>query len=141
MGFKDFLNKLASKRKQSSLALNKALEEDRIEKIVEERKKSSNEREYERFLEEKRQEMIKEELKMMRKERQDDINFNHNPLDAPNITKETEFNVLREKNQFANQRNMFVGQPNIHKDDKNIFKNNGNVLKNNNNLFKNGRFI
>ena len=70
-----------------SIDTSKMEEQMRAEEILTERKKSANERELERFFKENREENIKIQLEEMRKMRDDDIKFNHNPLDTPNITK------------------------------------------------------
>ena len=99
-----------------------------IQKTLEERQKSANERELERFQKEEREEQIKEALDFYRKKRDRDIRFGHNPLDVKNITNSTEWEVMKEKNMFAKRGNMFSNQ-------ENIMKNNPNLLKNNNKLF------
>lgn len=113
MGIRNFIEKLKDKKRFNSEQLKAAITHDRIQTVVEERKKSSNERELERFMEEDRQESIKNALTEFRKRREHDINFGHNPLDVPNITNHTDFEILKEKNQFAGRGNMFMGQKNI----------------------------
>ncbi len=85
--------------------------------------KSSNERELERYQDEDREEEVKEALDYMRKKRQEDINFNHNPIDAENITSHVAWSVLKEKNMFAGKKkNMFVGQPSVLHSNRNLLK-------------------
>ncbi len=104
-------------------------EQVRINKLVEERSKSSNKREFERFQREAEEESITEQLKVLRKQREKDINFGHNPLDTPNITSHTEWNVLKERNQFTNNKNMFMGQGNVLKNNKKLLRNNRSLLR------------
>lgn len=122
MNLKQLIAKVNSKSSEHKEALHRALEEDKIMRIVEQRRKSSNERELERFLNERREEQIKEHLDIMRKEKEHDIAFNHNPLNIKNITNHTAWEVLREPNMFSSQnfensvlrqRNIFVGVPNV----------------------------
>jgi len=124
MGFKDILNKIGEKSRERKELLSNMQEQLRLRKLAEDRMKSSNERELEQLMNEDREEAIKEKLEYMRKKRDHDIKFNHNPLFVENITNKTNWSVLKEKNQFANNKNMFVNQPFIHKSDKNLLKNN-----------------
>jgi len=128
MGFKDIIQRMGSKGRENREQLSQMVDQMRLQKLAEERQLSSNERELNRFMQEDREEEIKKALEMMRKKRERDINFGHNPLDTPNITNSTEWEVLKERNQFSNKSNMFANQ-------KNILKSNRNLLKNNKRLF------
>lgn len=124
MGFKDIINQFGKKAKERKQMIKDLDEKLRIQKLVEDRQKSSNERELERFMKEDREESIKEQLQAMRKKRQKDIAFGHNPLDTPNITNHTDWEVLKERNLFSGKGNMFTKS-------KSILNNNPNLLKNN----------
>jgi hypothetical protein len=124
MGFRDIISKLGEKRRERSEKFKEIEEDYRLQKMLEERQKSSNERELERFQKEEREENIKEALEFYRKQKDNDIRFGHNPLDTPNVTNHTDWEVLKEKNQFAAKGNMFVGQGNIHRSNPNLLKNN-----------------
>jgi hypothetical protein len=132
MGFKDVMDRIRERNSERKSLMQRAEMQDRIETLVEEKKKSANQRELERLMNEEREKSIKEQLDIMRKSRERDISFGHNPLDVKNITSHTEWNVLREKNQFASKSNMF-------QDGKCILKNNPNLLKNEKWLMKGGR--
>lgn len=123
MGFKDIVSKLGEKGKKRKELIRDLDEQVRIQKLVEDRQKSANERELEKFMNESREKQITEQLKIARKQKQDDITFNHNPLDVPNITNKTEWSVLKEKNQFTNKKSMFSDQPLIHKSNPKLLKN------------------
>jgi len=123
MGIADLIKKLGEKNKERKEKIRLLDEEIRLRKLVEDRMKSANERELERFIEEERQDNIKKALDRMRKKRINDINFKHNPLDIPNITNKISWEVLKEKNLFKKQKNIFVGQPNVLKGNPNLFKN------------------
>lgn len=69
MGLREMFAKANEKKKR----FKQMQEEVRLQKMVEDRMKSSNEREYERYLEEQRQEKIKIELDKFRKQQQDDL--------------------------------------------------------------------
>lgn len=128
MVFKQLLQKLRESRSDDKELLHQAEREVRIQKIIEEKQKSSNLRELERYMKEDQEQRIKEELDYYRKKRDYDIKFNHNPLNTKNITKEVEWEVLREKNQFSNNKNLFVGNPSV-------LKNNPRLLKNNKRMY------
>lgn len=128
MGFKEVLSNLGKKQKERKELLKRMMEQDRLQNMVEERKKSANQRELERYMGEEKEKQIKEALEIMRKKRQNDINFNHNPLDTPNITNQVSWEVLKEKNQFNNKKNMFSNQPFIHKSSNSLLKNNNKLL-------------
>lgn len=122
MGFSDIMERLKERREQKKQLLRQAESQDRIQTLIEEKKMSSNERELRRFMKEQREESIKEQLDQMRKARDEDIKFGHNPLNAPNITNHTEWQVLKEPNQFSGKSNMFQNKGNIFKGNRNLLK-------------------
>ena len=137
MSFKDILKKTGEKARERKEMLRQADDEMRVHEILGERRKSANLRELESYEKEDFEASVKEKLDYMRKKRDHDIKFNHNPLDTPNITNSTQWEVLKEKNMFNKNKNMFHNQEFIHKNNPN-FHDNGNVLKNSGDLFKNG---
>ena len=141
MGIKEFIAKMGEKKNSRKELIRKIDEQMRAEKLVEERTKSSNERELERFEKEDREERIKESLEYHRKKRQNEISFDHNPLNVKNITNHTDWEVLKEKNLFAGQRNMFVNQPSVLKGNPNMFKTNRKLMDNGNVLKSTGRCL
>lgn len=120
MTFKELLSKMTSRRKEDREMFEEMEKQDRFQRMVEDRKKSANERELERLKKEEREEMVREELEYYRNKRKKEIEFGHNPLDVPNITKEVEWNIMREPNQFKGKGNMFMNQKNIFKDNKRV---------------------
>ena len=141
MGFKEIVQKLTGKQNSRKELIKRIDDQMRAERIVEDRTKSSNERELERFMREEREEQIKEALEFQRKKRDDDIKFGHNPLDVKNITNHTDWEVLKERNMFANQKNIFVGQPSVLKGDPRLLKSNPHLMDNGNVLKNNGGWI
>ena len=117
MTIKDIIGKLINRGNDEQM--NEEAHRRRIQRILDTKEMNSNERELIRFQEEERQENIKQALEYYRKKRKEDIDFNHNALDTPYIM-ESEWKVLKEKNQFSGNKNMFVNQPNIFKG-KSIF--------------------
>lgn len=125
MGFKEFIQHLGQKKREKKELARQIEDRVRIEEMIEQKRLSSNERELNRFLKEDREEEIKEALDVMRKTRRDDIAFGHNPLDVKNITSHTDWEILKERNQFTGKGNMFMGQG------ASVMRNNPNLLKNN----------
>ncbi len=136
MGFKDILKKAGQKARDRKEMLKAADDEMRVGEILHERRKSANLRELERYEKEDFESDVKERLDYMRKKRDNDIRFNHNPLDVPNITNNVEWEVLKERNMFKGNKNMFEGQGSIHKNNPNLH-NSGNVLKHDGSMFRN----
>lgn len=138
MEAKELINKLGKSSRERKELFKQMQQQDQLETKLQEMKKSSNQRELERYQKEEYEKSIKEALEYARKKRDHDIKFNHNPLNVKNITNHTDWEVLKEKNQFANKGNMFVNQPFIHKSNKRLM-NKGNCLKSKN-LFKGGKY-
>jgi hypothetical protein len=138
MGVKEAIKNFGKRGRERKELLNQMDTQLRMQKIVEDRQLSSNERELNKLRNEEREEFIKEELEMARKRRDDDIRFNHNPLDVKNITAHTEWEILREKNQFAQRGNIFQGTESIIKNNPNLLKTNQKLLQTNQKLLKGG---
>lgn len=128
MGFKEIVQSLGSKSRERKALLKQMKEQDYLEQRVQEMKKSSNQRELESYEKEDYEKMIKDRLEYARKKRQQDITYNHNPLNVKNITNHTQWEVLKEKNQFNKKGNMFSNQEFIHKSNKKLL-NSGSCLK------------
>lgn len=122
MALKDIMSKLGQKGKERKQLIRDLDEQVRIQKIVEDRQKSANERELERFIDEQREKEIKEQLKIARKQKDQDIKFNHNPLNTKNIMK-AEWEIMKEPNMFKGKSNMFSNQSLIHKSNPKLLHN------------------
>lgn len=94
MALSDFFKKGLLK----SEAFKQAQEERRIQNILDQREKSSNEREYDRFIEEEREKSIKQNLEEFRKMRQKEINS---------------MNILKGKNIFKGKSTMLNSNSNM----------------------------
>jgi len=70
MNLKNILDKFREKREEFKTVQR----QDKIQELVQQRKKNSNERELERFMEEERQKEIKSQLEMFRKKRAKEVN-------------------------------------------------------------------
>ena len=135
MGIKEMMQKARDRGSHRKQLLQSIDEQIRMQKIVEDRQLSSNERELNQLRDEKREEAIKEELDFRRKERQRDIDFGHQPLDAENIVTKTEWEVLKEPNQFSKKSDMFSNKDSIMRNNPNLLKTNHKLLKGGN-MFK-----
>lgn len=130
MGFREILSALTERNREKKAMFKQAEAEMRIQEMLEQRKLSANERELNRFQKEDREVQIKEELELHRQERKEEIEFGHNPLNTPNITNHSDFEILKEKNLFmGHKKNMFMGH------EANVLRNNKNLLKNDRRLF------
>ena len=129
MGLRETIQKLGKKGKERKELLKNIDQQIRMQKIAEDRQLSSNERELNQLMNEEREAAIKEELEVLRKRKDEDIKFGHNPLDVKNITSHTQWEVLKEKNVFAKKGNMFAGEATVLKNDRNLMKNNDKLFK------------
>lgn len=128
MGFKEIIQKLGEGQRHRKAIIKDMDEQLRFSNLVQDRQLSANERELNRFHKEDREEQIKSALEIARKKRDHDIKFNHNPIDVKNITNDSDFEILKQRNQFSGRSNMFENQHNIHNSNK-MLLNNGNILK------------
>ena len=136
MGLKDMISNMRERSKERKDKIRQMDEDMRIQEVLENRRKSSNERELEMFQKENREEDIKVQLQKVRKIRDEDIKFAHNPLDTPNVTNHADWNVLKDNNIFKGKSNMFSNSKSIHKNNPNLLKNNQKLLKSNMRLMK-----
>ena len=77
---------------------------------------------------EDREQMIKEQLEFARKKKQEDLSFNHNPLNTKNIMK-SKWSVLKNPNMFNKKSNMFNQEATVMRNNPNMFKNNKKLLR------------
>ena len=112
--FKEALQSLTGKNKEVKERFKEAQVEDRINRTVEDRKKSSNERELERYMKEEREKEIKNQLEYFRKKKEKEINYGHNPLNVKNVTNKCDWEVLKEQNLFNKNKNIFKNQKRIY---------------------------
>ncbi|MCK9429544.1 MAG: hypothetical protein M0R17_06030 [Candidatus Omnitrophica bacterium] len=124
--FIETLKAMGEKSRERKEKIRELDEDMRVQKLVEERTKQSNERELEKYIEEDRQKNIKDTLELYRKKRQKDIDYGHNPLMVKNITNKSDFSILKQKNLFKHKGNMFQGQKYIHQPNKKLLLN-GNI--------------
>lgn len=92
--------------------LKEAEDDLRVQKIVEQKQKNSNERELERFLEEERQMMIKKELDFRRKEKSRQM-WSQNMLNSPELFDHSSTIIKTDKNVLNNGSMNFMGRTNL----------------------------
>ena len=116
MAFKDFLKRSLAKDDE----FKELQKQDRMQTILEERKKGANERELERFVEEERQKNIKENLEEFRKKRQEEFMHGNNILNQENIFKghksvlHQDRSALDNGKGILNDKNMFMTKATNH---------------------------
>ncbi len=103
MGIKEFLRNRLSKTER----FKEAEEERKINRLLDEREKSSNERELERYWREKREEQIKQQLDGIRKQRTREM-WESNIFKQKNIMKGHQ-PIMTSENMFMGKSNMFKG--------------------------------
>ena len=102
MGIMNFIKGMMSNRDASKQRFKEIQEEQRIQKIVEERTKTANERELERYYEEERQRKINEELEKIRKVKTRQA-WTANDFIGQKTT------ILKDENPILKQKNIFKG--------------------------------
>jgi flagellar biosynthesis/type III secretory pathway protein FliH len=107
MGFKDMLKKSFGKNER----FKEMQEEDRLQTLLEERKKNSNERELEKFYEEERQEKIKQQLEKFREKRRNEVWRGNDILKQKNIFKD-HANILKQDRSILDGKNLFMERGN-----------------------------
>jgi hypothetical protein len=128
MGIKEFIQNFKANNSNRKEKLRTAMEDTRINRIVNERQKSADLRELEFYKDEIAKKEVKRELEIYRKERQHDIDFNYNALNAKNIIAGGD-NILKDKKIFSNHKNIFVGQESCLKGNPDLLKNNQRLMR------------
>ena len=106
MGLKDIIRKFTEKKEISKQKLKEAEEEIRINRIITERQKSSNERELDRYMKERREEQIKKTLEGIRKKE------THDSWSGKNSLMNTKMNMLKDDRPILKEKNIFVDKRN-----------------------------
>lgn len=128
MGISDLIERARERGRERKEMIRKMDEQIRAEETLSNRRKSANERELEQFMKEDREERIKFQLDHARKTREEDIKFNHNPLNVKNIMK-SEWEIMKERNMFKNKPSMFANQQFIHKNNPKLLKSNMRLMR------------
>lgn len=121
MGLRDLLRKKLAKSEE----FKELQRQDKMRQMLEDRKKSSNERELERFVEEKREEQIKMDLEKSRKIRQEEL-MKTTVLDKSNMFK-GKATLLHQDRSVLENNNKLLGHSNF-LSSKKVKKGRGNKL-------------
>jgi len=103
----DMVKKFSEKKSIHKQRFKEAEEEMNIQKTLEERQKSSNRRELERYYKEKEEAQVKVELDKIRKKNNQEMwsSGSHNILKQKNDILKNDRPILKEKNIFLKGRN------------------------------------
>ena len=104
MTIKDLVSKLMHRKEEYKQELMEAERQRKIQKILDDRSKNSNERELERFMEEDRQKKIKYHLEKYRKMKRDEWWHGKQMLN--------EKYIYKKERPLLKERNLFVGKSN-----------------------------
>jgi len=96
----DLVRKWGEKKKVKSEKFKEMQEDYRLNKMLEERQKSSNERELERYFKEEREKHIKEQLDVVRKKKSQEMWKGGSNLKKQTSIMKNERPILKEKNIF-----------------------------------------
>lgn len=102
MGLGSFLSRISERRQR----MKEVETEQRIQRRLEEKSMSADEREYARYVKENEAARLKQVLSKIRKKKNHEIWHGKTALDAPMIFKR-EKNMLSEPNIFTRERRMF----------------------------------
>lgn len=111
MGLMDTIRRINENKKASSEKFKQMQEEYKLNKILEDRQKSSNERELENYYKKQRESEIKEALDKIHKQQNKDSWKGTISLKQKDMLKDDR-PILKEKNIFANQKSVLVDNKN-----------------------------
>ena len=108
MSVMDIIRNWSEKRKEKSETFKKMQEQDRLENMLLERKKSANRRELEKFYKDEEEAEIKKQLDIIHKKQNQDNWKSNSILNKDKSIMKTDRPILKEKNIFKGNKNMFV---------------------------------
>ena len=100
MSIMDVVRNWSDKRKEKSETFKQMQEQDRLDEMLHERKKSSNRRELEKFYKDKEEEAIKKQLDKIHKKQNKDSWKSNSMLDKGATIMKDDRPILKEKNIF-----------------------------------------
>lgn len=98
MSIKEIIANMTEKRNEKRKKFHEMEEEFLMQKKLEDKQKSANERELERFMKEKREEAMKKQLERFRKEKQEEFWHGHQILDKGKGILKDDKPILKQKN-------------------------------------------
>lgn len=109
------IRKWSDKRREKSESFKQMQEQDRLETMLIERKKSANQRELEKFYKDKEEAEIKKQLDVIHKKQNKDTWSSNLILKNGKSILKDDRPILREKNIFKGSSNMFMNQGSMFK--------------------------
>ena len=106
MGIMDLVRKISEKKHEKSKKFKEMQEDDRLNTMLEERKKSANLRELEKFYKDQEEAKIKLELDKIHKQQNSEMwKSKHGVLDKGISITRNDRPILKEKNIFMDKKN------------------------------------
>ena len=107
MTIMDVIKKISGNKSETKQKFKQMQEDDRLNTMLEERKKSSNQRELEKYMKNQQEQEIKNELDKIHKKQNQD-NWKGTTLTKGASILKNDNPILKQKNIFKNQGNMFL---------------------------------
>jgi len=115
MSVMDIVRNWSERRKEKSKKFQTLQEDDKLNDMLEERKKSSNRRELERYMKDQEEAEIKKQLEIIHKQQNKD-NWKSNPI----LTKGA--SMLKDDRPILKEKNIFKHNKNVIKSKVQMFK-------------------
>ena len=109
MTIMESVKKILGKKGETKEKFKQMQEDDRLQEILEERKKSANRRELERYYKEQEEEEIKLALDKIRKQKTRELWSGYSFLGHKSTILKDERPILKERNIFKGNKNIFTG--------------------------------
>lgn len=109
MSIMDVVRKMGKKKEESSRRFKEMQEQDRLDIMLEERKKSANQRELEKHFKDKTEENIKRQLEVIRKQRNRETWKGDSILKSETNILHTDKNALSSGKSMFKEKNIFLG--------------------------------
>jgi hypothetical protein len=107
MGLMDVIRRMANKKSERSEKFKQMEEDYRLNKMLMDRQKSSNERELESIMKKRREDNIKQQLDSIHKKQTRDTWSDHSILKSSNILKEDK-KIMSSDKPILHQKNIFL---------------------------------
>jgi len=107
MGLMNIIRRMANKKSERSEKFKQMEEDYRLNKMLMDRQKSSNERELESIMKKRREDNIKQQLDSIHKQQTKDTWSDHSILKSSNILKEDK-KIMRDDKPILHQKNIFL---------------------------------
>ena len=112
MGVMDFVKKIASKKSEKSQKFKELEEDYKLQKMLEERQKSSNQRELEKYYKDQEEKRIKETLERIHKKQNKEAWRGKNLFAGKGTILNEDKKILSDDRPILKQKNIFMGKKN-----------------------------